>query len=80
MPVVVYSNIAKADLREIWDYVSGDSQLQADRLIQRFRAKLEQLAKWNTLGQKFRGIAAVIPLANTASFFDRSTMASRSFG
>ena len=48
---VVYSDIAKADLREIWDYVSDDSQFQADRLIERFRSKLEHLAKWNTLGR-----------------------------
>ena len=48
---VVYSDIAKADLREILDYVSDDSQFQADRLIERFRSKLEHLAKWNTLGR-----------------------------
>ena len=51
MARVIYSDIAKADLREIWDYVSDDSQLQADRLIERFRSKLEHLAKWNTLGR-----------------------------
>ena len=51
MARVVYSEIAKADLREIWDYVSDDSQLQADRLIERFRSKLEHLAQWNTLGR-----------------------------
>ena len=51
MARVVYSNVAKADLREIWDYVSDDSQLQADRLIERIRSKLEHLAKWNTLGR-----------------------------
>jgi toxin ParE1/3/4 len=51
MSRVVYSDIAKADLREIWDHVSDDSQFQADRLIERFRSKLEHLAKWNTLGR-----------------------------
>ena len=51
MARVVYSDIAKADLREIWDYVSDDSPFQADRLIERFRSKLEHLAKWNTLGR-----------------------------
>ena len=51
MARVVYSDIAKADLREIWDHVSDDSLLQADRLIERFRSKLEHLAKWNTLGR-----------------------------
>ncbi|MDI1310770.1 type II toxin-antitoxin system RelE/ParE family toxin [Prosthecobacter sp.] len=51
MATVAYSAIAKADLREIWDYVSEDSQLQADRLIERFRSKLEHLAQWNTLGR-----------------------------
>ncbi|MFZ2277378.1 MAG: type II toxin-antitoxin system RelE/ParE family toxin [Prosthecobacter sp.] len=51
MARVVYSEIAKADLREIWDYVSDDSQLQADRLMERIRSKLEHLAQWNTLGR-----------------------------
>ncbi len=51
MARVVYSDIAKADLREIWDHVSDDSLLQADRLIERFRSKLEHLAKWNTIGR-----------------------------
>lgn len=51
MSRVVYSDIAKVDLREIWDHVSDDSQFQADRLIERFRSKLEHLAKWNTLGR-----------------------------
>jgi toxin ParE1/3/4 len=51
MARVVYSDIAKADLREIWDHVSDDSLLQADRLIERFRSKLAHLAKWNTLGR-----------------------------
>jgi plasmid stabilization system protein ParE len=40
MARVVYSNAAKADLIEIWDYISADSVLQADRLIGKFRAKL----------------------------------------
>ncbi len=51
MARVEYSPDAKADLREIWDYVSEDSQLQADRLIERFREKLTYLAKWNTMGR-----------------------------
>lgn len=51
MAKVIYSDIAKADLREIWDYVSDDSQLQADRLLGRIRSKLEHLARWNTLGR-----------------------------
>jgi toxin ParE1/3/4 len=51
MARVVYSNAAKADLIEIWDYISADSVLQADRLIGKFRAKLEHLARWNTLGR-----------------------------
>lgn len=51
MPVVIYSPEAKADLREIWDYIAEDSSFQADRLVLRFRAKLEYLAKWNTIGR-----------------------------
>lgn len=51
MARVDYSNAAKADLIEIWDYISADSPLQADQLIERFRTKLEHLAKWNTLGR-----------------------------
>lgn len=51
MARVEYSPDAKADLREIWDYVSEDSQFQADRLLERFRAKLEHLAKWSGLGR-----------------------------
>jgi toxin ParE1/3/4 len=51
MAKVIYSDVAKADLREIWDYISADSQFQADRLIERLRLKFEHLAKWNTLGR-----------------------------
>ena len=51
MAKVIYSPAAQADLREIWDYVSDDSQFQADRLIHKFRSKLEHLAEWNTLGR-----------------------------
>ena len=51
MPVVIYSPEAKADLREIWDYIAEDSSFQADRLVLRFRARLEYLAKWNTIGR-----------------------------
>jgi toxin ParE1/3/4 len=51
MANVLFSDVAKADLREIWDYIADDSPLQADRLIMRFRSKLEHLAKWNTLGR-----------------------------
>ncbi len=51
MASVVYSPDAKDDLRDIWDYVSIHSPLQADRLINRFREKLALLAEWNTLGR-----------------------------
>ncbi len=51
MTSVIYSPDAQADLREIWDYVAEDSTFQADRLILRFRTKLEYLAKWNTVGR-----------------------------
>jgi toxin ParE1/3/4 len=51
MPQIVYSSDSLADIRDIWDYIAKDSELQADRLIQRFREKLNYLAKWNTLGR-----------------------------
>lgn len=51
MARVVYSDAAKADLIEIWDYISADSQFQADRLITKFREKLQHLAEWNTMGR-----------------------------
>lgn len=51
MPVVIYAPKAQTDLREIWDYIAQDSFLQADRFILRMRAKLEYLARWNTLGR-----------------------------
>ena len=51
MARVEYSSAAKADLREIWDYISLDSQFQADRLIAKFCEKLQHLAKWNTMGR-----------------------------
>jgi len=52
MPTVIYSTESKADLRDIWDYIARDSSFQADRLILRFRAKLEYLAKWKTIGRQ----------------------------
>jgi toxin ParE1/3/4 len=51
MPAVTYSTEAQTDLREIWDYIAKDSTLQADRLLLRFRSKLEHLARWNTIGR-----------------------------
>ena len=48
---VHYAAVAKTDLGEIWDYVAADSPFQADRLIERFRSKLEHLALWNTVGR-----------------------------
>lgn len=51
MSKVIYSTEAKADLQETWDYIAEDSPFQADRLILRFREKLEYLAKWQTLGR-----------------------------
>ncbi len=51
MPRVIVSPAADGDPDEIWHYVADDSELQADRLLQRFRHKLEHLAKWNTLGR-----------------------------
>ncbi|MFZ2277369.1 MAG: type II toxin-antitoxin system RelE/ParE family toxin [Prosthecobacter sp.] len=51
MPMVIYSEQADRDLDDIWDYIAQDSVLQADRLWDRFRARLEYLAKWNTFGR-----------------------------
>lgn len=50
MPTVIYSEQADRDLDDIWDYIAQDSVIQADRLWERFKAKLEYLAKWNTFG------------------------------
>ncbi|OYW28834.1 MAG: hypothetical protein B7Z47_05430 [Chthoniobacter sp. 12-60-6] len=50
MPTVTYSQQADRDLDDIWDYVAQDSALQADRLWDHFKAKLQYLAKWNTFG------------------------------
>jgi toxin ParE1/3/4 len=51
MPQVVYSPDSIEDLGGMWDYVAQDSVLQADRLIARFRQKLEYLAHNNLLGR-----------------------------
>lgn len=51
MGSVIYSPASLADLGDIWHYVANDSTIQADRLLARFRAKLEHLARWNTLGR-----------------------------
>ena len=51
MPEVVYSPDSVEDLAEIWDYVARDSLLQADRLVDRFRLRLQYLARHNLLGR-----------------------------
>ena len=51
MPEVVYSPDSIGDLAEIWDYVAQDSPFQADRLVNRFRFKLQYLARHNLLGR-----------------------------
>ena len=51
MAKVIFSPDARADLQEIWDYISDDSPFQADRFLERIRVKLEHIAKWNTLGR-----------------------------
>lgn len=51
MAKVVYTLQADRDLDDIWDYVAHDSALQADKLWDRFQAKLEHLARWNTIGR-----------------------------
>jgi toxin ParE1/3/4 len=51
MPEVIYSAASEQDLDDIWDHIAEDSSLQADRLWERFRMKLEHLANWNGLGR-----------------------------
>ncbi len=51
MPKIIYTPEADRDLDDIWDYIAQDSVLQADRLWDRFRAKLEHLARWQTIGR-----------------------------
>ena len=51
MSNITYSRLADRDLDEIWDYVAQDSVFQADRLLLHFRAKLEYIAKWNSIGR-----------------------------
>ncbi|GAA5136807.1 hypothetical protein GCM10023213_12500 [Prosthecobacter algae] len=51
MPKILFSPEADRDLDEIWHYIAEDSPLQADRLLERFRLKLEHLARWRTLGR-----------------------------
>lgn len=51
MSNVTYSALADRDLDDIWDYIAQDSVFQADRLLLRFRDKLEYLAKWQTIGR-----------------------------
>ncbi len=51
MAKLIFSPDARADLQEIWDYISDDSPFQADRFLERIRVKLEHIAKWNTLGR-----------------------------
>ncbi|MBE7493653.1 MAG: type II toxin-antitoxin system RelE/ParE family toxin [Verrucomicrobiaceae bacterium] len=43
MPRVDLTPDAQNDLKEIWDYVARDSQVQADRLLRRFAEKFEHL-------------------------------------
>ncbi|CAN5810800.1 type II toxin-antitoxin system RelE/ParE family toxin [soil metagenome] len=51
MATVVYSPQSIKDLAEIWDYVAHGSPEQADKLIERFRLKLQYLAQYNLLGR-----------------------------
>ena len=51
MSNVTYSELADRDLDDIWDYIAQDSVLQADRLWQRMRDRLEYLATWQTIGR-----------------------------
>lgn len=51
MPTLLYSQASDRDIDDIWRYVAQDSEFQADRLIAKFREKLQQLARWNTMGR-----------------------------
>ena len=51
MPTLIFSPASDRDIDDIWRYVAKDSEFQADRLITKFREKLEHLAKWNTMGR-----------------------------
>lgn len=61
MAKVVYTLQADRDLDDIWDYVAQDSVLQADKLWDRFQAKLEHLARWNTIGRPRPELAPGLP-------------------
>ena len=72
MSKVIYSTEAKADLQETWDYIAEDSSFQADRLILRFREKLEYLAKWQTIGRprpEFTKGCRSFPFGNYCFYF-----------
>jgi toxin ParE1/3/4 len=45
------STRAEADLRSIWHYVAADSESAADRLIRRFTAMFDRLARNPHLGR-----------------------------
>jgi len=51
MAFVTFSKAYFADLADIWDFVAEDSAFQAGRLLRRFQAKLDYLAKSNTVGR-----------------------------
>lgn len=51
MPTLLFSPASDRDIDDIWRYVAQDSEFQADRLITKFREKLQHLAKWNTMGR-----------------------------
>ena len=72
MPEVVYSPDSIGDLTEIWDYVAENSQFQADRLIERFRLKLEYLAHHNLLGRarpELAGNCRSVPLGKYCIYY-----------
>lgn len=51
MATLLFSPASDRDIDDIWRYVAQDSEFQADRLITKFREKLQHLAKWNTMGR-----------------------------
>jgi len=49
---VVVRPKARIDLAEIWDFIAGESEIQADTFIDRMTDKLRLLARQPELGRK----------------------------
>ena len=51
MAEIIWSNIAKQDLQEIYDYISGDSELYALRLIDKIIERVDILENMPKAGK-----------------------------